>query len=174
MPNDHTCIAVYSRAKDAVGAVELLQNLGVTDVAEVGIFGIANSKSSPPKTLRDGVVKEIKLWGDRPVFRSPSKKVTLPANMYWIPGLGRLVAAGRSFTKALSQLQGITTVGPMTAFGVAIYTLNVPTQLALLYEGALRGGGSVVIVRTGEENVRLTREALYQTRSRGMDLLLPD
>ena len=84
MTNNYTCIAVYSRAKDAVGAIELLQNHGITDVADVGIFGIADSQGLPAKTLRDGFVKEIKKSGDRPVFRSPSKNVTLPATMYWI------------------------------------------------------------------------------------------
>lgn len=173
MTNDYTCIAVYNKAKDAVEAIELLQNHGITDVADVGIFGIADSRGLPAKTLRDGFVKEIKKSGDRPVFRSPSKNVTLPATMFWIPELGRLIVVGRYFAEALSQLQGITTVGPMSAFGVALSNLNVPTQLAMLCEGVLRGGGVVVIVRTSEQNVRLAREALDQTRPRGLDLVLP-
>ena len=61
MPNDHVCVALYSKPNDAVEALELLHDRGILGVTEVGIFGIDDSQDSSVGTLRDGYVKEIKL-----------------------------------------------------------------------------------------------------------------
>jgi hypothetical protein len=80
-----------------------------------------------------------------------------------IPGFGPLIAAG----PIVAALSGATTGGAMGALAGSFAGLGVPSEHAVTYEAAVRGGGAFISVKTVDEDA--AKRAADVLRSHGAE-----
>lgn len=151
-------VAVFPTHERAAEAVKELQQAGF-DMMKLSIVG-------KEYETREDVVgyyttgDRMKHWGTMGAFWGGIWGLLLGAAFFLVPGIGPVLVAGPLVAAIVGALETAVVAGGLSAIGAGLYSLGIPKNSVLAYEGAIRAGKYVLVVHGSETEATQARDLL--------------
>lgn len=150
-------VAIYPTHEGADRAVKTLQTAGF-DMTKLSVIGKGYHTEEHPLGYYT-LGEKMKVWGGMGAtwgaIWGGLWGLLFGAGLFFIPGIGPILAAGPLVAGLVGALEGGVVVGGLGVIGAALFNLGVPKEQAIRYEQALKADQYVVIVHgTAEETAR--------------------
>lgn len=160
MKEENVTIAVFRNHRAAEEAVKELQNDGF-DMKRLSIVG-RDFQTEEHVVGFYNTGDRVKYWGGLGAFWGGLWGLLFGAAFLWVPGVGLLGLAGPIVAMLVSALENAIVVGGLSALGAALYSIGIPRNSVLDYEGAVRAGNFLLVVHGTAEEVKRAEELLGQ------------
>src|SRR5579863_2101819 len=153
MENVDTTIAVFSDHQAAEAAVKRLTSAGfeMKNLSVVGKGYHTEEKVVGFYNMGD----RVKFWGTRGAFWGGLWGLFFGGLFLTIPVVGHVVVLGYLAGMAITAVENAIVVGGLSALGAALYSIGVPKDSVIKYEGALKADGFLVMAHvTADETTR--------------------
>jgi hypothetical protein len=151
-------VAVLDQHTQTELVVENLQHAGF-DMTMLSV--VAKGKHSD-----EGVVAyytlddQMQYWGENGVFWRGVWGLLDRAGIFFIPGIGPLVAAGPIVGWIVEAIEEPPVVDGISAFGAGLYSVGIPKGRILHYENSIKNGRFVLVVDGSPDQVTHARTIL--------------
>ena len=165
-------VALYKTHDDAEGAVKLLQRSGV-NLKQCSILGQGyHTEEEVVGYYNAG--DRMMFWGKQGAFWGGIWGLLLGSGVFWIPGIGQVIAGGAIVSSIIGGLQGAAIIGGLNALGAGLYSIGIPKNSILQYETAIKANKFIVVFHgTAEENEK-ARETLDLTPKETLEVTVQD
>lgn len=165
-------VALYKTHDDAEGAVKLLQRSGV-NLKQCSILGQGyHTEEEVVGYYNAG--DRMMFWGKQGAFWGGIWGLLLGSGVFWIPGIGQVIAGGAIVSSIIGGLQGAAIVGGLNALGAGLYSIGIPKNSILQYETAIKANKFIVVFHgTAEENEK-ARETLDLTPKETLEVTVQE
>jgi uncharacterized membrane protein len=158
MTENNAVVATYKSHNEAEAAVKELQQAGF-DMKKLSIVG------RDPETDENVIGyyntgDRMKYWGGLGAFWGWIWGLLFGSALFFIPGVGPLIAAGPVVGWIVSALEGAVVVGGLSALGAGLYSQGIPKNSVLKYETDLKNGKFVVIAHGTAQEAKNAREII--------------
>jgi hypothetical protein len=148
-----TVIAVFADHPAAEAAVKTLTaaGFGAKNLSVVGKGYHTEEKVIGFYNTGD----RIKFWGKRGAFWGGLWGLFFGGLFMVIPGVGHVMVLGYLAAMAITAVENAVVVGGLSALGAALYSIGVPKDSVIKYEGALKADSFLVMAHvTAAETAR--------------------
>ena len=161
MNSKHSVAAIYDTHEQAEKAVKELEQAGV-DMKSLSIVGRG--------THTDEHVVGYYTAGDRMMYWGKVGAVwggfwglLFGSGLFFIPGLGPILAAGPIVAWIVAGLEGAAVVGGVSAIGAGLVSIGIPKDSILKYDVALKTDKYVLVVHGTPEEVEKAKDIIAGT-----------
>ena len=163
MSEKNSTVAVYDTHDDLEKAVEELRKTGIDDKR---ISIICREDADTEQVVgyyhtgeRTGYIGRLgALLSGLGIF-------ILGSALFFVPGLGQVIAAGPVVSWIIAVLEGTVVVGGLSVIGVALYSLGIPKDKVITYEGFLKANKYLLVVNGTIEEVDRAHKILDGTEA---------
>lgn len=105
----------------------------------------------------------IKFWGKLGAFWGGLWGLLFGSALFFIPGIGHIVALGPVGGMIIGALENAVIVGGLSALGAGLYSVGIPKDSVIKYETAVKADKFLVIVHGTEDEVTKAKEIIKST-----------
>jgi hypothetical protein len=161
MKKENAAIAVYNTHIDAEAAIKELQKSGI-DMKKLSILGRDyHAEENVVGYYNAG--DRMKFWGKLGAFWGGLWGLLFGSALFFIPGIGHVVALGPVGGMIVGALENAVIVGGLSALGAGLYSVGIPKDSIIKYETAVKADKFLVIVHGTEEEVKKAKEIIQST-----------
>ena len=161
MNSKHSVAAIYDTHEQAEKAVKELEQAGV-DMKSLSIVGRGTHTDEHVVgyyTAGDRMM----YWGKVGGFWGGFWGLLFGSGLFFIPGLGPILAAGPIVAWIVAGLEGAVVVGGISAIGAGLVSLGIPKDSILKYDVALKTDKYVLVVHGTPEEVEKAKDIIAST-----------
>jgi hypothetical protein len=151
-------VGVFRSHADADEAIKQLQQAGF-DMKKLSIVGKDYETREDVVgyyTTGDRMVR----WGAAGAFWGGVWGLLFGAAFFVVPGIGPVLVGGPLVVAIVGALETALVVGGLSAIGAGLYSLGIPKNSVLAYEGAIRAGKYVLVAHGTEAEATQAHELL--------------
>ena len=161
MAKENAAIAVYDTHIQAEAAIKELQKSGI-DMKKLSILGKDyHAEENVVGYYNAG--DRIKFWGKLGAFWGGLWGLLFGSALFFIPGIGHIVALGPVGGMIVGALENAVIVGGLSALGAGLFSVGIPKDSIVKYETAVKADKFLVIVHGTEDEVRKAKEIIKST-----------
>jgi len=105
----------------------------------------------------------MKFWGKLGAFWGGLWGLLFGSALFFIPGIGHIVALGPVGGMIVGALENAVIVGGLSALGAGLYSVGIPKDSVVRYETAVKADKFLVIVHGTEDEVTKAKEIIEST-----------
>ena len=161
MNSKHSVATIYDTHEQAEKAVKELEQAGV-DMKSLSIVGRGTHTDEHVVgyyTAGDRMM----YWGKVGGFWGGFWGLLFGSGLFFIPGLGPILAAGPIVAWIVAGLEGAVVVGGISAIGAGLVSLGIPKDSILKYDVALKTDKYVLVVHGTPEEVEKAKDIIAGT-----------
>ena len=158
MTEYNAVVAIYKSHNAAESAVKELQSSGF-NMKQLSIVG-RDYQTDEHVVGYYNTGDRMKYWGGLGAFWGWIWGLLFGSALFFVPGVGPLVAAGPIVGWIVSALEGAVVVGGVSAFGAGLYSWGIPQNSVLKYETEIKNGKFVIIAHGTEQEAARAREII--------------
>src|ERR1019366_5944975 len=151
MNSKNSVAAIYDTHEQAEHAVKELQKAGV-DMKSLSIVG-RNTHTDEHVIGYYTAGDRMKYWGGVGAFWGGFWGLLFGSGLFFIPGLGPILAAGPIVAWIVAGLEGAVIVGGVSAIGAGLVSIGIPKDSVIKYEAALMTDKFLLIVHGSPDAV---------------------
>lgn len=161
MTKENAAVAIYNTHTQAEAAIKELQKSGV-DMKKLSILGKDyHAEENVVGYYNAG--DRIKFWGKLGAFWGGLWGLLFGSALFFIPGIGHIVALGPVGGMIIGALENAVIVGGLSALGAGLYSVGIPKDSVIKYETAVKADKFLVIVHGTEDEVTKAKEIIKST-----------
>ncbi len=161
MAKENAAVAVYNTHTEAEAAIKELQKSGI-DMKKLSILGKEyHAEENVVGYYNAG--DRMKFWGKLGAFWGGLWGLLFGSALFFIPGIGHIVALGPVGGMIVGALENAVIVGGLSALGAGLYSVGIPKDSVIKYETAVKADKFLVIVHGTEEEVNKAKEIINST-----------
>jgi uncharacterized membrane protein len=161
MAKENAAVAVYNTHTEAEAAIKELQKSGI-DMKKLSILGKEyHAEENVVGYYNAG--DRMKFWGKLGAFWGGLWGLLFGSALFFIPGIGHIVALGPVGGMIVGALENAVIVGGLSALGAGLYSVGIPKDSIIKYETAVKADKFLVIVHGTEEEVNKAKEIINST-----------
>ena len=161
MAKENAAIAVYDNHIQAEAAIKELQKSGI-DMKKLSIVGKDyHAEENVVGYYNAG--DRMKFWGKLGAFWGGLWGLLFGSALFFIPGIGHIVALGPVGGMIVGALENAVIVGGLSALGAGLYSVGIPKDSVVRYETAVKADKFLVIVHGTEDEVTKAKEIIEST-----------
>ena len=161
MAKENAAIAVYETHIQAEAAIKELQKSGI-DLKKLSILG-KDYHAEETVVGYYNAGDRIKFWGKLGAFWGGLWGLLFGSALFFIPGIGHIVALGPVGGMIIGALENAVIVGGLSALGAGLYSVGIPKDSVIKYETAVKADKFLVIVHGTEDEVTKAKEIIKST-----------
>ena len=163
MNSKNSVAAIYDTHEQAEHAVKELQESGV-NMKSLSIVG-RDTHTEEHVVGYYTAGDRMKYWGGVGAFWGGFWGLLFGSGLFFIPGLGPILAAGPIVAWIVAGLEGAVAVGGVSAIGAGLVSIGIPKDSVLKYELALKTDKYVMIAHGTGADVLTAREIFHRLHS---------
>jgi hypothetical protein len=167
MTENNAVVATYKSHIEAESAVKELQSSGF-DMKQLSIIG-RDPQIDQHVVGYYNTGDRMKYWGGLGAFWGWIWGLLFGSALFFIPGVGPLVAAGPVVVWIVSALEGAVVVGGVSALGAGLLSQGIPKNSVLKYETEIKEGKFVLIAHGTTQEVARAREIISRATPDSME-----
>jgi hypothetical protein len=109
-----------------------------------------------------------KVWGKMGAFWGSLWGMLFGSALFFVPGIGPILAAGPLVGWIVGALEGAVLVGGLSALGAGLYSIGIPKDSIIEYEKQIKVGKYLLIAHGSQDEVNKTKDALAATSHLGV------
>ena len=161
MAKENAAIAIYNTHIDAEAAIKELQKSGI-DMKKLSILGKDyHAEENVVGYYNAG--DRMKFWGKLGAFWGGLWGLLFGSALFFIPGIGHIVALGPVGGMIVGALENAVIVGGLSALGAGLFSVGIPKDSVVKYETAVKADKFLVIVHGTEDEVTKAKEIIKST-----------
>ena len=161
MAKENAAIAVYDTHIQAEAAIKELQKSGI-DMKKLSILGKDyHAEENVVGYYNAG--DRMKFWGKLGAFWGGLWGLLFGSALFFIPGIGHIVALGPVGGMIVGALENAVIVGGLSALGAGLFSVGIPKDSVVKYETAVKADKFLVIVHGTEDEVTKAKEIIKST-----------
>jgi len=161
MAKENAAIAVYDNHIQAEAAIKELQKSGI-DMKKLSILGKDyHAEENVLGYYNAG--DRMKFWGKLGAFWGGLWGLLFGSALFFIPGIGHIVALGPVGGIIVGALENAVIVGGLSALGAGLFSVGIPKDSVVKYETAVKADKFLVIVHGTGDEVRKAKEIIKTT-----------
>ena len=161
MVKENAAVAVYNTHTEAEAAIKELQKSGI-DMKKLSILGKDyHAEENVVGYYNAG--DRMKFWGKLGAFWGGLWGLLFGSALFFIPGIGHIVALGPVGGMIVGALENAVIVGGLSALGAGLYSVGIPKDSIIKYETAVKADKFVIIVHGTEDDVTKAKEIIKTT-----------
>ena len=161
MAKENAAIAIYNTHIQAEAAIKELQKSGI-DMKKLSILGKDyHAEENVVGYYNAG--DRMKFWGKLGAFWGGLWGLLFGSALFFIPGIGHIVALGPVGGMIVGALENAVIVGGLSALGAGLYSVGIPKDSVVRYETAVKADKFLVIVHGTEDEVTKAKEIIEST-----------
>jgi hypothetical protein len=161
MSKDSAAVAIYNTHTEAETAIRALEKSGI-NMKKLSILGKDyHAEENVVGYYNAG--DRMKFWGKLGAFWGGIMGLLFGSALFFIPGVGHIVALGPAGGLILGALENAIIVGGLSALGAGLFSIGIPKNSVVKYETAVKADKFLVIFHGTEEEVTDARERLHST-----------
>jgi len=161
MAKENAAIAVYDTHTQAEAAIKELQKSGI-DMKKLSILGKDyHAEENVVGYYNAG--DRMKFWGKLGAFWGGLWGLLFGSALFFIPGIGHIVALGPVGGMIVGALENAVIVGGLSALGAGLFSVGIPKDSIVKYETAVKADKFLVIVHGTEDEVTKAKEIIKST-----------
>jgi uncharacterized membrane protein len=153
--------AIYETHKQAESAIKELQEAGV-DMKSLSIVG-RDTHTDEHVVGYYTAGDRMKYWGGVGAFWGGFWGLLFGSGLFFIPGLGPILAAGPVVAWIVAGLEGAVVVGGVSAIGAGLVSIGIPKDSVLKYDVALKTDKYVLVVHGTAKEVEKAKDIIAGT-----------
>jgi uncharacterized membrane protein len=161
MRSKNSVAAIYETHEQAEHAVKELQEAGV-DMKSLSIVG-RDTHTDEHVVGYYTAGDRMMYWGKVGAFWGGFWGLLFGSGLFFIPGLGPILAAGPIVAWIVAALEGAVVVGGISAIGAGLISLGIPKDSVLKYDVALKTDKYVLVVHGTPEEVEKAKDIIAGT-----------
>ena len=163
MSKKNAAVAIYNVHTEAENAIKELQKAGI-DMKKLSIIGRDyHAEENVVGYYNAG--DRMKFWGKLGAFWGGLWGLLFGSALFFIPGVGHVVALGPVGGMIVGALENAIIVGGLSALGAGLYSIGIPKDSVIKYETAVKADKFLVLVHGTEEDARKAKEILDTTNA---------
>ena len=162
-----TVVAVFADHQAAEQAVRKLAEAGI-DIKHLSLVGRGYHVDEKIIGFYN-TGDRVKFWGKQGVFWG-TLWGWLGGLFLFVPVVGHVVVLGYLAVIAVSAIEGAVVVGGVSALSAALYSIGIPKDSVIAYEGALKSDRFLVMAHGPVEEVARARTVLAGLRPASLDV----
>ncbi|MBC8419757.1 MAG: permease [Desulfobacterales bacterium] len=163
MAKENAVVAVYNTHTEAEAAIRELQKSGV-DMKKLSILGKDyHAEENVVGYYNAG--DRMKFWGKLGAFWGGLWGLLFGSALFFIPGIGHIVALGPVGGMIVGALENAVIVGGLSALGAGLYSVGIPKDSVIKYETAVKADKFIVIVHGSKDDVTKAKEIIKSTNA---------
>lgn len=168
MSNPDAVVAVFA---DHPAAEEAVKKLVASGFAMQNLSVVGQGYHSEEKVVGFyNAGDRVKFWGIRGAFWGGFWGLFLGGLFVSIPGVGSLVAVGYVTAALIGAVENAIVLGGLSALGAALFSIGIPKDSIIAYEGALKADGFLVMAHGTAEEVARAQSVLATANAVRLDL----
>ena len=167
MKKDDTVVAVFADHLAAERAVRKLAEAGI-DIKHLSLVGRGYHVDEKIVGFYN-TGDRVKFWGKQGAFWG-ALWGWLGGLFLFVPVVGHVIVLGYLAVIAVSAIEGAIVVGGLSALGAALYSIGIPKDSVIAYEGALKSDSFLVMAHGPAEEVERARALLKVLNPSRLDL----
>ena len=161
MAKENAAIAVYDNHIQAEAAIKELQKSGI-DMKKLSILGKDyHAEENVLGYYNAG--DRMKFWGKLGAFWGGLWGLLFGSALFFIPGIGHIVALGPVGGMIVGALENAVIVGGLSALGAGLFSVGIPKDSVVKYETAVKADKFLVIVHGTGDEVTKAKEIIKTT-----------
>ena len=161
MSKDSAAVAIYNTHTEAETAIRALEKSGI-NMKKLSILGKDyHAEENVVGYYNAG--DRMKFWGKLGAFWGGIMGLLFGSALFFIPGVGHIVALGPAGGLILGAVENAIIVGGLSALGAGLFSIGIPKDSVVKYETAVKADKFLVIFHGTEEEVTDARERLHAT-----------
>ena len=153
--------AIYETHEQAEHAIKELQEAGV-DMKSLSIVG-RDTHTDEHVVGYYTAGDRMMYWGKVGAFWGGFWGLLFGSGLFFIPGLGPILAAGPIVAWIVAALEGAAVVGGISAIGAGLVSIGIPKDSILKYDVALKTDKYVLVVHGTPEEVEKAKDIIAST-----------
>ncbi len=163
MTGKNSTVAVYDSHADLEKAIGELRKYGINE-ERISIIG--KEEAGDEQVVGYYYTGErTGFMGKMGAFWSGLGIFLIGSALFFVPGLGQVIAAGPVVSWIVTALEGAVVIGGLSAIGVALYSLGIPKEKVIKYETYLKENKYLLVVHGSLEEVDRTHKILDGTNA---------
>ncbi|MFH1082594.1 MAG: general stress protein [Pseudomonadota bacterium] len=163
MAKENAVVAVYNTHTEAEAAIKELQKSGI-DMKKLSILGKDyHAEENVVGYYNAG--DRMKFWGKLGAFWGGLWGLLFGSALFFIPGIGHIVALGPVGGMIVGALENAVIVGGLSALGAGLYSVGIPKDSVIKYETAVKADKFIVIVHGSKDDVTKAKEVIKSTNA---------
>ncbi|MBU0734449.1 MAG: permease [Proteobacteria bacterium] len=163
MAKENAVVAVYNTHTEAEAAIKELQKSGI-DMKKLSILGKDyHAEENVVGYYNAG--DRMKFWGKLGAFWGGLWGLLFGSALFFIPGIGHIVALGPVGGMIVGALENAVIVGGLSALGAGLYSVGIPKDSVIKYETAVKADKFIVIVHGSKDDVTKAKEIIKSTNA---------
>jgi uncharacterized membrane protein len=162
MSGMNSVVAVFDSHEKAEQAIRRLQKDGF-DMKKLSIVG-KDFHTEEHVVGYYNAGDRMMYWGKLGAFWGGLWGMLFGSAFFFIPGIGPLVVAGPLVAWIVGALESAAVMGGFSALGAALFSLGIPRNSVLQYEGEVQTGRFLVIAHGTPEEVERAKDHLDAAR----------
>ena len=161
MAKENAAVAIYNTHTQAEAAIKELQKSGI-DMKKLSILGKDyHAEENVVGYYNAG--DRMKFWGKLGAFWGGLWGLLFGSALFFIPGIGHIVALGPVGGMIVGALENAVIVGGLSALGAGLFSVGIPKDSVIKYETAVKADKFLVIVHGTEDEVTKAKEIINST-----------
>jgi uncharacterized membrane protein len=161
MEPKNSVAAIYDTHEQAEKAVKELQEAGV-DMKSLSVVG-RDTHTDEHVVGYYTASDRMMHWGEVGAFWGGFWGLLFGAGLFFIPGLGPILAAGPIVASVVAGLEGAVVVGGVSAVGAGLISIGIPKDSVIKYDVALKTDKYVLVVHGTPQEVGKARDIIADT-----------
>jgi uncharacterized membrane protein len=153
--------AIYDTHEQAEHAIKELQEAGV-NMKSLSIVG-RDTHTEEHVVGYYTAGDRMKYWGGVGAFWGGFWGLLLGSGLFFIPGLGPILAAGPIVAWIVAGLEGAVVLGGVSAIGAGLVSIGIPKDSVLKYDVALKTDKYVLVVHGTPDEVEKAKDIIAGT-----------
>ena len=151
MSEKNSVVGIYANHTEAENVIRELQKSGY-NIKKLSIVG-KDYHTEEHVVGYYNAGDRMKYWGKLGAFWGGLWGLLFGAAFFWIPAIGPTVVAGPLVSWIVGALEGATVVGGLSVLGAGLYSIGIPKDSIVKYEGAIKSDKYLVIAHGTPEEV---------------------
>ncbi len=161
MTKENAAVAIYNTHTQAEAAIKELQKSGI-DMKKLSILGKDyHAEENVLGYYNAG--DRMKFWGKLGAFWGGLWGLLFGSALFFIPGIGHIVALGPVGGMIVGALENAVIVGGLSALGAGLYSIGIPKDSVIKYETAVKADKFLVIVHGTKDEVTKAKDIINST-----------
>jgi uncharacterized membrane protein len=161
MTSKNSVAAIYETHEQAEHAVKQLQQAGV-DMKSLSIVG-RNAHTDEHVVGYYTAGDRMKYWGGVGAFWGGFWGLLFGSGLFFVPGLGPILAAGPIVAWIVAALEGAVVLGGVSAIGAGLVSIGIPKDSVLKYDVALKTDKYVLVVHGTPDEIEKAKDIIAGT-----------
>ena len=153
--------AIYETHEQAEQAVKELQEAGV-DMKSLSIVG-RDTHTDEHVVGYYTAGDRMMYWGEVGAFWGGFWGLLFGSGLFFIPGLGPILAAGPIVAWIVAGLEGAVVLGGVSAIGAGLVSIGIPKDSVLKYDVALKTDKFMLVVHGTPDAVAMAKKIISGT-----------